>query len=356
LVEIRATAPLGEAAAVRLSVASSVITFVVQRQGGTVASYVRLPLAERLGNALIAYVAYIQKMLWPVHLAAYYPYPRPLPPTWVLVSAALLILASVGAIALARRRPYVLVGWLWYLGTLVPAIGIVQVGLSRWRIATPTFRSLGYSSFSPGESPTRWVVGRNRGSRPPSSRPPRCSRAQIASRRQVRHWESSTSLWKHALEVTTDNYAAHTYYGNALATRGDLAGAIVEYTEAIRIRPDYPEAHNNIGPALASQGKLDDAIAHFTTAIRLRPNYADAYSNLGVALATRGNFDEAITQYTESIRLDPDNARTHMNLGLALQARGQTADALRELELAVRMNPNSPEARNALNALQRKRP
>jgi len=339
-----------------LSVASSVITFVVQRQGGTVASSVRLPLAERLGNALIAYVAYIEKMLWPVHLAAYYPYPRPLPTTWVLVSAALLILASVGAIALARRRPYVLVGWLWYLGTLVPAIGIVQVGTQSMADRYTYIPLIGIFiilAWGISDALSRWPESRIATAVVATATLFACA---VASRRQVRHWESSTSLWKHALEVTTDNYAAHTYYGNALATRGDLAGAIVEYTEAIRIRPDYPEAHNNIGPALASQGKLDDAIAHFTTAIRLRPNYADAYSNLGVALATRGNFDEAITQYTESIRLDPDNARTHMNLGLALQARGQTADALRELELAVRMNPNSPEARNALNALQRKRP
>jgi hypothetical protein len=230
-----------------MSVASSVITFVVQRQGGTVASSVRLPLAERLGNALIAYVAYIEKMLWPVHLAAYYPYPRPLPTTWVLVSAALLILASVGAIALARRRPYVLVGWLWYLGTLVPAIGIVQVGTQSMADRYTYIPLIGIFiilAWGISDALSRWPESRIATAVVATATLFACA---VASRRQVRHWESSTSLWKHALEVTTDNYAAHTYYGNALATRGDLAGAIVEYTEAIRIRPDYPKPTTTSG-------------------------------------------------------------------------------------------------------------
>ena len=339
-----------------LSVASSVITFVVQRQGGTVASGVRLPLAERLGNAVIAYAAYVGKMLWPLHLAAYYPYPRPLPMAWVLMSALLLLAASIGAIVVSRRQPYVLVGWLWYLGTLVPAIGIVQVGTQSMADRYTYIPLIGIFIVLAWGIPdllSRWPQSRIPISVVATGALLACA---VASRIQVRYWESSATLWKHALDVTTDNYAAHTYYGNALAARGDVAGAIAQYTEAIRIRPDYPEAHNNIGPALAAQGRLDDAISHFNEAIRLRPSYADAYSNLGVALASRGKFDEAIAQYTESIRLDPDNARAHTNLGLALQARGQTADALRELELAVRMNPNGVEARNALATLQRKRP
>jgi tetratricopeptide (TPR) repeat protein len=335
-----------------LSIASSVITFLVQQRGGAVASGVRLPLVERLGNALIAYASYIGKMLWPLHLAAYYPYPRSLPSTEALVSAMLLIAVSIGAVVSSRRRPYVLVGWLWYLGTLVPAIGIVQVGTQAMADRYTYIPLIGlFIVFAWGipDAFQRW----------PQTRIPTAVVAAAvllscaaASRVQVRYWESSMTLWRHALDVTTDNYAAHTFYGNALAGRGDAAGAIAEYTEAIRIRPDYPEAHNNIGPALASQGKVDDAVAHFIEAIRLRPSYADAYGNLGVALATQGKLDLAIDKYHESLRLDPDNARVHANLGLALQALGQTAEAAREFELAVRMNPNSVEARNALNALK----
>jgi tetratricopeptide (TPR) repeat protein len=338
-----------------LSIASSVITYVVQQQGGTVASSVRLPLIERLGNALIAYVAYIGKMFWPIHLAAYYPYPRALPIVWVLVSGLLLIAASVGAILAARRRPYVLVGWLWYLGTLVPAIGIVQVGTQAMADRYTYIPLIGVFivlAWGVPDAISRW----------PQLRIPAIAVAAgvlvacvAATRVQVRSWESSLTLWRHALDVTSDNYAAHTYYGNALAARGDVDRAIAEYTEAIRIRPDYPEAHNNLGPALASRGKFDEAIAHFAEAIRLKPNYADAHSNLGVALASEGKLDEAIAQYTEALRLDPDHARAHGNLGLALEAQGRTTDAQRELELALRLNPNNADARTALNALQSRR-
>ncbi len=272
------------------------------------------------------------------------------------MSALLLIAASVAAIMACRRHPYVLVGWLWYLGTLVPAIGIVQVGTQSMADRYTYIPLIGIFIVLAWGVPdvlSRWPQWRIPTAVVATGLLLACA---VASRDQVRHWESSETLWKHALDVTTDNYAAHTYYGNALASHGDVAGAIAEYTEAIRIRPDYPEAHNNIGPALATQGKLDDAIHHFAEAIRLRPNYADAYSNLGVALASQGKVDEAIAQYAEALRLDPDNARTHTNLGLALKARGQTADAVRELELAVRMNPNNTDARKALDALQNKRP
>jgi Flp pilus assembly protein TadD len=339
-----------------LSVASSVITFMVQRQGGTVASGVRLPLVERLGNALIAYVAYLGKTIWPAHLAAYYPYPRTLPAGLVLASALLLIAASAAVILVGRRRPYVPVGWLWYLGTLVPAIGIVQVGTQAMADRYTYIPLIGIFiilAWGIPDALNRW----------PTSRTPIAVVAgvgllacTVAARLQVHYWESSFTLWKHAIDVTTDNYAARTYYGNALASRGDVGGAIAQYTEAIRIRPDYPEAHNNLGPALASQGKFDEAIKHFAEAIRLRPTYADAYSNMGVALASQGKFDQAIAQYTEALRLDPDHARAHSNLGLALRGQGRTADAVREFELALRMNPNDVDARNALAALQAPRP
>jgi len=335
-----------------MSVASSVITFLAQRQGGTVASGVRLPLGERLGNAVTAYVSYIGKAVWPIHLAAYYPYPRVLPTAWVLVCTLFLLAASAGAIVAARARPFVLVGWLWYLGTLVPAIGIVQVGTQAMADRYTYIPLIGIFivvAWGVADLLSRW----------PRWRVPTAVFAVAAlllfattARVQVRYWESSMTLWKHALAVTTDNYAAHTYYGNALLSRGDINAAIAEYVEAIRIQPDYPEAHNNLGPALASEGKIDDAIKHFNVAIRLRPNYADAHSNLGVALASQGKIDQAIAEYIEALRLDPDHARARGNLGLALKAQGRTADAMRELELALRANPDNADVRNALAVLQ----
>lgn len=306
-----------------LSVASSIVTFVAQREGGTVASTIRLPMSERLGNAVIAYASYVEKMLWPAHLAAYYPYPRILPVAEAAIGAMLLLIITAAAVATARRRPYFLVGWLWYLGTLVPAIGIVQVGTQAMADRYTYLPLIGLFiaiAWGAGDVVDHW----NQLTMPAAVVAATVLFACVAmSRTQVAYWQSSATLWRHALDVTTDNYAAHTYYGNALAAQGKTDAAVAEYRQALLIRADYPEAHNNLGPALAAQGKLDEAVAHFREAIRLRPNYADAYSNLGVALASQGRWDEAIAQYTLALRYDPDHARARANLQLALRALGK---------------------------------
>jgi Flp pilus assembly protein TadD len=331
-----------------------VITVIVQQKGGTIASSVRLPVAERLGNAAIAYVAYIGKAFWPLHLAAYYPYPRSLPVAAAVMSGLLLLGALIGAILVARQRPYVLVGLLWYLGTLTPAIGIVQVGTQAMADRYTYIPLVGVFIILAWGIPDivrGWSKWRPATTVVATAALIFCA---VTARAQVRHWQSSETLWRHALDVTADNYAAHAYYGNALATRGDFDEAINHFNESIRIRPDYPEAHNNIGPALARQGKVDEAISHFVEAIRLRPGYAEAHSNLGVALATKGRFEEAIAQYSEALRLNPDVPNAHSNLGLALQATGKTAAAVQEFETALRMNPNNADARRGLAALQAK--
>ena len=306
-----------------LSIASSVITFLAQREGGTVASTIRLPLSERLGNALIAYAAYIEKMVWPAHLAAYYPYPRTLPVAETVVSAVFLLVVTIAAIALFQRGPYLLIGWLWYLGTLVPAIGIVQVGTQAMADRYTYLPLIGLFiavTWGAGDLLDRWKQAKVPAMVAATAALVACV---VVSRVQVGYWQGSPTLWRHALDVTTDNYAAHTYYGNALAAQGKTDAAIAEYGEALRIRPDYPEAHNNLGPVLAAQGKLDEAIEQFREAIRLRPNYADAYSNLGVALASQGKWDQAVVQYNSALRFDPDHARARANLQLALRAMGK---------------------------------
>jgi Flp pilus assembly protein TadD len=338
-----------------LSLASSCVTYLVQQHGGTVASGVRLPFAQRLANALVAYVAYLGKAIWPLKLAAYYPYPDSRSAGVVLGCGLLLAGASVAAALSIRRRPYIFVGWFWYMGTLVPAIGIVQVGTQAMADRYTYVPLVGIFMI------LAWGVPDLLRERPWSKVPiavGACAAllgCAVAARLQVGYWESSMALWRHALAVTRDNYAAHTYYGNALSARGDLQGAIAEYSEAIRIRPSYPEAHNNLGPALAQTGRINDAIAEFHQAIRLRPNYADAHNNLGVALASQGKFDDAILEYAEALRLDPDHAKARTNLGLAFRALGRTADAVRELDQAVKLHPNDIEARNALDALVKSR-
>jgi tetratricopeptide (TPR) repeat protein len=247
----------------------------------------------------------------------------------------------------------VLVGWLWYLGTLVPTIGIVQVGTQAMADRYSYLPLIGLFIV------LAWALHDFTDGHPNRRRSAFISMGALlvlltaVTRRQVGYWESSQALWTHALAVTSDNYAAHTYLGNALASAGDIDGAIAHYSEALRIRPDFPEAHNNLGPALATQGKTDAAISHFRAAIQLRPNYADAHNNLGVTLATQGKLGEAIAEYREVLRIDPDHPHAHGNLGLALKAQGDTAEALRELSLALAMNPSKQDVRAALDDLRR---
>ena len=336
-----------------LSAASSVITFLVQREGGAVAVGTRLPIALRVENAVVSYASYLGKTFWPAHLAAYYPYPQSFSLAVVLASAIGLAAVTGAVVWRAREHPYLPVGWFWYLGTLVPAIGLVQVGTQAMADRYTYLPLIGIFiiiAWGAPELVSRWaalprqalVVAAVAG----------ILVCTVVAKAQVRHWESSSALWTHALAVTTDNYAAHTYMGNALANQGDLRGAIAHYNEAIRILPDYPEAHNNLGPALARTGRLDEAVAQFTEAIRLRPNYVDAQSNLGLALASQGKLQEAIPHYKEALRLDPDHAGAHGNLGFAYRALGRTADAIQEFETSLRLNPNNPDVRAALAELK----
>jgi tetratricopeptide (TPR) repeat protein len=335
-----------------LSAASSVITVIVQQQGGTIAAETKLPLVTRVANAITSYAAYLGKAVWPAHLAAYYPYTLSPPALRVVGSLVLLLFFSAVAIALARHYPYVLFGWLWFLGTLVPAIGLMQAGTQSMADRYTYIPLVGIFVI------LAWGLLdllRERQTAMITAVAALLVVCTVLTRIQVGYWESSMSLWKHALNVTRDNYAAHTFIGNALSAQGDTDQAIAEYAEALRIRPDYPEAHNNIGPALAGKGRIDEAIAHFSEAVRLRPNFVDAHNNLGVALASKGELNEAIAQYAEALRLDPDFARAHGNLGFVFQAQSKTEDARREFETSLQLNPNNEDVRKALNSLKNQR-
>jgi Tfp pilus assembly protein PilF len=369
-----------------MALASSAITVVAQRQGGAVMRLELVPLSVRAANAIVAYAQYLRKLVWPVDLAAMYPMSRDLPDPLILAgSAALLVAVTALALGVVRRHPYVLVGWLWFLGTLVPVIGIVQVGVQAMadRYSYVPFIGLFVSIV--------WGVAEMTSRVSAARTPLRVAVAVVLaactalSLRQVRYWRSSEVLWTRAMDVTPNNYFAQANLAYVLWKQGRSAEAIPLFRESIRIRPDFAEVHNNLGVALAQRGELREAVAHFREAVRIDPPYADARANIeatearlrvldsavaasasaaranprdvaalnehGAALAAQGRIDEAAEQFTQALRVDPNQPDLHFNLGAVLLRQGRTTDAAREFEAALRLRPGHREARDALSAI-----
>jgi tetratricopeptide (TPR) repeat protein len=368
-----------------LAAASSVVTFYAQRQGGAVAEFEALPFGTRLANAVVTYFVYLQKMMWPVRLAAFYPY-APTIPAPVLIGTALgLLIISLIAVRAARQRPYLLVGWLWYVGTLVPVIGLIQVG-SQARADRYTYLPLVGVFIA-----CAWLV-HEVAVRHPRWRPVLTGAAVLAvvacaveARAQTSYWRDSLALWQHAVETTASNEVAETGLGLALADAGRHEEAIAHFTEALRInpayafahndlgaelrrrhqtdeaishlsealrlRPDFPEAANNLGNALADAGRLDDAMARYSDALRLKPEYAEAYQGRGAVLTRLGKWDEAVAEFAEAARLLPDSADAATNLAAALASAGRFEAAAQQAALALRLNPRHDIAQRLLHDL-----
>jgi protein O-mannosyl-transferase len=339
-----------------LALASSILTVIVQANGGAVAGLGEIPLSYRLENVVVSYAAYGIKMIWPTSLAAFYPYPRSLSIWWVAGAVLFLIGVSAAALKAAPRHPYLPVGWLWYLGTLIPVIGVVQVG--RQAIADRyTYVPLiglfivatwGLTALAERPSTSRSLL--------PAGATLAVAACMVLTWRQVRYWKDDISLWNHDLQVTSENYAAEYNLGIALSEQGQLDSAIAHYLEAVRINPNLGGAQLHVAADLAKVGRTDEAIAHYREAIRVNPNFPEAYNNLGALLADRGKIDEAISEYREAIRVEPDYADPHFNLGAALKDQGKLAEAAQEFKEALRINPNLAEARQMLEELGRPSP
>jgi protein O-mannosyl-transferase len=332
-----------------LALGECIVTFLVQKQHtGTMANWINVSFCIRLENSLLAYGGYLEKMILPVNLAALYPFSHHLPPGNVLLAGILLAGVTVLAWMKRGRYPFFLMGWLWYCGTLAPVIGWVQVGPQAMADRYTYLPSLGVMMAVVWGT---FELARQRA----IFRVPVAAVGVIAlaaclalTRQQLAYWHDSETLFRHTLQVTTNNYYAHNNLGIALYAEDEVDEAIGQLEEAVRIEPDYADAHYNLGMALRKGNRLDEAIAEYEEALRLNPNLAWAHNNLGTAFARQGHFDEAASQFQEALRLNPDFAEAHNNLGTAFAQQGQLDEAINQFQEALRLNPNYAEAQKKL--------
>jgi protein O-mannosyl-transferase len=281
------------------------------------------PFDGRLANALISYAAYIGKMLWPVKLSIFYPYTRTALLSWQTASAIfLLIVITYLAIRALKRFPYLIVGWLWYLGTLVPAIGLIQVGLQSRADRYTYVPLIGIFIMIAWGVPEILGHGRHRRFALSAASSGIILALAVATYVQVGFWRNSIILYEHAIDVTSANSWAENNLGYVLYLKGKTADAIIHYKKAISI-DDPAEAHYNLGTVLAKQGRLDEAIYQFRASIRISPRYAKAYNNMGNAFLYQGRLDEAIACYREALRLNREyvDALRNLKIALAVQER-----------------------------------
>jgi len=336
-----------------LSVVSCIITFFAEKNIGALPSLESFPIKIRIANALISYVTYMEKMILPHDLAVFYPHPGNALSLWYAGGFGLILLfMTVLMILVGRLHPYFTVGWLWYLGTLVPVIGLIQIGTHAMadRYTYIPFIGLfilitwGIPSLLSKWHYSRVVLILSGGIV--------ISLLIIGTWSQLKNWRNSVTLFEHALRVTSDNYKAHYNLGVVLWRQGKAKQALTRYNNALRIKPDFVEAHYNLGFALSLQGNLKEAITHYSEVLRIKPNHANAHNNLGVLMAQQKKLKKAVFHFSEAVRADNGYAEAHYNLGNALAQQGKIKKAISQYYTVLRLQPGNAGAHyNLANAL-----
>jgi Flp pilus assembly protein TadD len=328
---------------------SCLVTFLAQQKGGAVQPLRNLALADRLANAIVSYARYLGKLFWPSDLAVLYPYDRHIPLTEVL-GAALLLLVICGVVAwLARTHPPLFVGWLWFVITLLPVIGLVQVGEQALADRYTYIPSIGLFMLLAWEVP-RLVAARGQ----KFILTQKVSAALIlvacllSTRRQLAYWQNSITLFTRAIQVAPNNVFAECNLGLAFAEKGQTDEAIRHERRAIEIDPNYPPAQNNLGIFLAERGRWDEATVHSQAALKVNPKYDAAECNLGLISMNQGRLDEAIARFQTAININPQDDKAVANLGIALARQGHLDEAIVQYRRALELAPNNPYAHNAL--------
>jgi len=327
----------------------SLAAFKAQSAGGTMADVETLSLPVRAANAAMAYVVYLGKMVWPVNLAVFYPHPKENISYAAAIAAGLLLfLLTLAAVWPGRRRRYLPVGWLWYLGTLIPVIGLVQVGrqaLADRYTYLPLIGVFIIIAWGAVELTSSWK--RQKTILMPVAVVVLLTLAVVTGW-QTGHWKNSRTLFERALAVTSNNDIMHYNLGVVLTEQGRFDEALRHYREALRIRPGYAKVHNNLGSILALRGQTQEAAGHFVQAIQSAPDDPTGYVNMGGLAAMSGNTEAAIEHFRKALTLDPNFAEAHNYLGMALASRGRIKEAVHHFTRAVEIAPQYEHARSNL--------
>ena len=333
-----------------LAAVSSLITLIVQRKGRAVVALEMLSPVSRICNAVVSYVVYIVKTFVPTRLAVYYPYPDTVP-IWQ-VAGAILLLVLISVAVLTVRRKYLVFGWLWYVVTLIPVIGLVQVGgqarADRY-MYVPMTGLLIMVAWGLGNLAAKWQWRKFTLALAAGV----ClSVLMVCTWLQVGYWHNSFTLFTRAIGVTTNNHIAHLNLGNFLIKQEKADEAIGHYKKAIEFHRDYVDAHFNLGIALSSEKRYDEAIKEYYTVLRLQKNYGGALLRLADALAQKGQLDKAISHYNRALQQNPSDVKVLNNFALALVKKGEIDGAIEYYRKSLEINPDSVEVLNNLgNAL-----
>ena len=370
-----------------LAAASAIMTLIAASRGGAVRTLAHEPIALRLSNALVSYAKYLLRAFWPNDLAVYYPFPEAGIPAWQIIGAALLLIGITGFCFFQRKiRPYLIVGWLWFLGTLVPVIGLVQVG--RQTMADRFFYIPSIGLFIALVFGLADIAERRRVARWLSAAITGVVLLVFATltNAQIHRWRDSFALFEHTLAVTPpnlrieydlgvafaesdrydeaaphfekalqirpDDYMSLLYMGITRFHQGRMPEAIEYAQAAIRSQADSPRAHDLLGMALAKQDRNDDALDEMLRAVELAPKDADIRNDLGLALARLGRIPEAINEFHEAVRLNPNSVAAHANLGWAFLQSGKPRESIPEFEAALQLNPEFKAAADGLRQAQ----
>jgi tetratricopeptide (TPR) repeat protein len=364
-----------------LTAVACILTFKAQKESGAVQSLVLVPLVPRMKNAIVAYVSYLGDMFWPAGLAVIYPFPAFIPLWQVAAAGATLVAVTMLTLWWLRRYPFLAVGWFWYLGTLVPVIGLVQVGMQARADRYTYIPLIGIFlmvAWGVPELTRRWHMRRLYAIAGTAV----VILLAVAAYRQVGYWQNDLTLFSHAVAVTTDNSPAMNNLGSVLSDlkrnreaaywfkksleispyqafpynnlgvlmdeEGRLDEALAYFSNALFAQRDYPQAHFNMGLVLEKKGMLKEAASHYRQVVQSEPDNVQALFKLGMVLAKDGKLDEAVVRFKEVLRVDPGQVRAHYNLGLALEMLGRRNEAIASYTEALRLRPDYREARENL--------